>query len=89
MEAYKTVCPDCGHIRNWVGYKTGVGKTAEQLAQMRKDETTCVNCGSTNAKTDLAHASPAGQILDNSSAAIIGILGKIISDNPKEESSVT
>lgn len=47
MEAYRTKCqePDCGHERSWVGFKTGIGKTPEQLAQMRRDQTVCVRCG--------------------------------------------
>ena len=49
MEAYRTKCqkPDteCGFERTWMGYKTGIGKTPKQLAQMRTDETTCIKCG--------------------------------------------
>lgn len=46
MEAYRTKCRDskCGFERTWIGYKTGIGKTDAQLAEMRKDETTCVKC---------------------------------------------
>ena len=37
MEAYKMKCNSCGRARNWVGYKTGLGKTPEQLQEMRKE----------------------------------------------------
>ena len=47
MEAYRTKCgnPECGYERTWMGNKTGIGKTTEQLAQMRQDQTTCIKCG--------------------------------------------
>lgn len=47
MEAYRTKCqePGCGFERTWIGYKTGFGKTPEQLAQMHREETTCIKCG--------------------------------------------
>ena len=60
MEAYVTFCKDCGHTRHWTGYKTGFGKTKEQLAQMSKDMKVCVNCNSTNTPLDLDHDSPVG-----------------------------
>lgn len=63
MEAYKTTCSDCGHIRHWVGYKTGLGKSAEQLKQMEKDMGTCEKCGSDNVKTGLDDESEAGEML--------------------------
>lgn len=64
MEAYKTVCPACGHVRFWTGYKTGLGKTQEQLNQMDKDHTTCIKCGSTDAKTELDCETEIGKVFD-------------------------
>ena len=64
MEAFKTVCPDCGHVRFWIGHKTGLGMTPEQLEQMHKKNITCKVCGSTNAKTELDHESEDGKALD-------------------------
>jgi hypothetical protein len=53
MENYITHCNLCGKTYSWVGYKTGIGKTPEQLEQMKKEETTCKYCGSTDVKCDL------------------------------------
>lgn len=64
MEAYKTVCSDCGYIDFWTGYKTGLGKTPEQLAEMQKKETICSNCGSKSVKTGLDYESETGKALD-------------------------
>jgi hypothetical protein len=46
MEAYRTKCRDrqCAFERTWIGFKTGIGKTWEQIAQMQKDQTTCIKC---------------------------------------------
>lgn len=71
MEAYKTVCPDCGHVRFWVGYKTGIGKTEEQLRQMHEEETTCESCCSKNAKTELDHESLTGRTVDEGIRSLI------------------
>lgn len=80
MEAYRTKCPDCGHVRVWTGYKTGLGKSPEQLEQMQKDYTTCVQCGSPRAKTGLDHDSEMGQALD----AQTNLLAKALSDFLRE-----
>ncbi|OGF28131.1 hypothetical protein A2303_00190 [Candidatus Falkowbacteria bacterium RIFOXYB2_FULL_47_14] len=80
MEAYKTTCPDCGHVRFWTGYKTGLGKTQEQLAQMHKEETTCEKCGSTNAQTELDHESEAGRIQDEVTSSFLGAIIKALSE---------
>lgn len=84
MEAYKTTCPDCGHIRFWVGYKTGIGKTPAQLQRMQSDAVTCVRCGSTNAKTDLDCETETGRAYDeaNRFAAkmIAGIINRKLGD---------
>ena len=74
MEAYKTICPDCRNIRFWVGYKTGLGKTPEQLQRMRDSAITCARCGSKNAKTELDRESETGKIykeMDNFVAKIL------------------
>lgn len=74
MEAYKTSCPDCGHIRFWVGYKTGIGKTYDQLEQWHKEMTTCFKCKSTRAKTELDHESENGNLLDEQAKMIAHVL---------------
>lgn len=53
MEHYRTTCPRCESSRSWVGYKTGFGKTQEQLEQMRKEKKTCIHCGYDKAETRL------------------------------------
>jgi hypothetical protein len=83
MEAYKTTCPDCGHIRFWTGYKTGIGKTAHQLAEMEKDQTTCVKCGSTRAKTDLDHETDFGQALDQQTHFLADIIKSVLENKDK------
>lgn len=79
MEAYKTTCsnPKCGYVRTWTGYKTGLGKTPEQLEQMTKDHTTCIRCGS-EAQTDLDHESEFGRALDEQAGAFAKLLGDLI-----------
>src|SRR5438105_810686 len=75
MEAYKTTCPDCGNVRFWVGYKTGIGKTPEQLREMRTNMTVCMRCGSDKAQTDADCETEIGQMfnaMDNSCVQIIG-----------------
>ncbi|OGH92575.1 MAG: hypothetical protein A2534_00675 [Candidatus Magasanikbacteria bacterium RIFOXYD2_FULL_39_9] len=73
-------CNSCGRARNWVGYKTGLGKTPEQLQEMRKEETTCKFCGSKNVECDLDRESETGQDfgeMDNFAASIIlSIIGQ-------------
>jgi hypothetical protein len=83
MEAYKTTCPDCGHVRFWVGYKTGIGKTAEQLKQMEKDHKTCVKCGSEKAMTDLDSESPTGQAMSEATQGFLSALASALSDPKK------
>ena len=74
MEAYESHCPDCGRSYTWVGYKTGIGKTEAQLAQMKKEETTCKHCGSTNLKTGLDHTSEDGRAADAACGMVIDAL---------------
>ena len=64
MEAYKTVCRDCGCIHFWTDQESSLGKTPEELALMDKMTTACVRCGSKNVKTGLDHESEIGRILD-------------------------
>jgi hypothetical protein len=44
MEYYESTCQKCKHRWRWVGYKTGIGKTAAQLAEMRVAGTVCPLC---------------------------------------------
>lgn len=83
MEAYKTVCPDCGHVRFWVGYKTGIGKTPEQLEQMHKESITCKSCGSTKATTELDHESENGQVLDQQARMLVNALAEAFGTKEK------
>ncbi|MBI2625650.1 hypothetical protein HYW68_01215 [Candidatus Parcubacteria bacterium] len=80
MEAYKTTCADCGHVRFWSGYKTGIGKTPEQLRAMKEEMVTCVVCGSRQAVTDLDHETKVGNAFDAQAQmlvqAIAGLLRK-------------
>lgn len=74
MEAYKMSCHDCGKIRFWVGYKTGLGKSAEQLRVMKEEHTTCQYCGSKNVHSGLDRESAIGQDfneMDNLAASFI------------------
>lgn len=53
MEAYKSMCPDCGKTYCWIGYKTGIGKTPQELEKINRDHTVCKYCGSKKLKTEL------------------------------------
>lgn len=61
MEAYKSSCPDCHALYFWHGWKTGIGKTPEQLEQMTKNHTICKKCGSHNLKTTFDTETELGQ----------------------------
>lgn len=78
MEAYKTTCPDCGYVRDWVGYKTGIGKTPQQLQKMRDDRVTCVRCGSKNASTQLDRESKTGKVFGEMDDCAANILVDLI-----------
>ncbi|MFH1575740.1 MAG: hypothetical protein ABIB55_02235 [Candidatus Nealsonbacteria bacterium] len=84
MEAYKTACtePNCGYVRYWVGYKTGLGKSPEQLAQMEREQITCMKCGAKTAKTELDRESQTGQIFSAQTKLLVDTL----SDLMKEQS---
>lgn len=88
MEAYKTTCPDCSSVRYWTGYKTGIGKTPEQLEQMEINYKTCRKCGSTNAITDLDRESENGRTYgeqaDFAAQFISGLINKRLSDQKTE-----
>lgn len=80
MEAYKTICPDCGHAQFWTGYKTGLGKTPEQLQAMRERERTCVRCGSKRANTDLDRESETGKMFDEMDQIAAQHIGNLITE---------
>ena len=61
MEAYKSYCPDCKKTYYWQGFKTGIGKTQQQLNEMKNKSTTCKHCNSTSLETTLDHDSEAGK----------------------------
>lgn len=65
MEYYKSTCPDCGKTYYWTGYKTGLGKTPEQLAAMRRRQTVCKECGGENLKTGLDNETPEARGLND------------------------
>lgn len=80
MEAYKTTCPDCGNVRFWVGYKTGLGKSPEQLRQMENDYVTCRKCGSVRAVTDFDRESEVGKIYQEQAKFLGEVIGKILNE---------
>lgn len=51
MEWYVMACTRCRNVRRWMGYKTGLGKTEQQLRQMHEEATTCAYCQSTQVET--------------------------------------
>ena len=44
VEANESTCTECRHKWQWVGYKTGIGKTPAQLAQMDREGRICPIC---------------------------------------------
>lgn len=44
MERYESTCARCGHQWQYTGFKTGVGKTAAQLADMARQGSVCPEC---------------------------------------------
>ncbi len=78
MEAYKMKCDSCGRTRNWVGYKTSLGKTPEQLQEMHREETSCKFCGSKNVEFDLDRESETGKDFDQMSTFAAAIIGELI-----------
>lgn len=78
MEAYKSHCPTCGVTYFWTGYKTGLGKTPEQLAAMRRRETTCRECGTPGLRTTLDRESEVGRKFDAMDAEAASMIATIL-----------
>ena len=78
MEAYKMTCKNCGYVRYWSGFKTGLGKSPEQLEKMREDNTTCVNCLYDQNEAELDHESQTGQEMDESSKFAANIIKSLL-----------
>jgi hypothetical protein len=74
MEAYKSTCPDCKAVYFWTGFKTGIGKTAEQLADMNRRQSVCQKCGSTKIKTELDMESEVGIDLQDQYSFVADII---------------
>jgi hypothetical protein len=53
MEPYRSYCPHCKSEYTWTGYKSGIGKSKEQLEQMEKDHSVCRSCGHDGLITEL------------------------------------
>jgi DNA-directed RNA polymerase subunit RPC12/RpoP len=83
MEAYKSYCSNCKETYFWIGYKTGIGKTAEQLRQMKRDETVCKYCGYTGLKTTLDHESPDGKACDEMGDIVADVLTDMLFGGPE------
>lgn len=76
MEYYESRCVVCGHRWSWIGYKTAMGKTPAQIAQMKDAGKTCPVCGGI-AKVGLDHESPDARALDGAMRDVVGdVLGK-------------
>lgn len=70
MEYYESKCKSCNHTWRWTGYKTGIGKTPEQLEQMKNAGKTCPACGG-EAEVGLDHSSDDAKALDEAYKGII------------------
>ena len=79
MEAYKSTCDNCGSSYSWAGYKTGLGKTEEQLQQMQKKHHICRSCGSANLKTEVDRESTMGRVFGTQEDLLIQTIGEFIS----------
>lgn len=77
MERYKSFCPHCRKNYYWVGYKTRMYKTPEQIAEMDRMEKVCQHCGEDGLKTDLDYG-------DNSSQHAAQVLVQALSEAPKQ-----
>jgi hypothetical protein len=76
MERYESCCVACGHRWTWVGFKTTMGKTPAQIAEMERAGRTCPRCGGV-AKVGLDHDSPEARSLDGALRDVLGtVLGK-------------
>ena len=63
VEYYESTCGSCGNKWSWVGFKTGIGKTAEQLEAMGRAGKECPRCKS-SASVGLDHTSEDARALD-------------------------
>lgn len=76
MEYYESKCKACGHIWQWTGYKTGIGKTPAQLEAMSKAGKTCPKCNG-EAQVGLDHTSPEAKALDGALVDVVkSLFGK-------------
>lgn len=73
MEAYESTCKKCGHKWQWVGYKTGIGKTPAQLEQMRTEGTVCPKCQG-GAQVGLDHTSEFGKAMSEQVEFAVGLI---------------
>lgn len=78
MEAYKSTCKACGATYFWVGYKTGLGKTKEQLEAMHKRQTVCRECGAEGLVTGLDCESETGRAYDEANRHAASLIGEIL-----------
>jgi hypothetical protein len=85
MEAYKSSCPACGATYYWTGYKTGLGKTPEQLEGMRRRQNVCRECGAEELKTTLDRESPVGQEYDEITRAQAGMIADLLKKKIEEK----
>lgn len=74
MECYKSVCPECKHVRYWQGYKTLLGQDASTIAWQQQNETVCANCGYQGVETTLDRETFEGQRI----GALYGFAAKVI-----------
>ena len=73
MEYYESTCSKCRHRWQWVGYKTGIGKTHAQLEEMRTAGKTCPRCGGA-ASVGLDNTSEDARGLNSALGAVVGAL---------------
>jgi RNA polymerase subunit RPABC4/transcription elongation factor Spt4 len=66
MESYRSYCPHCNSEYTWTGFKTGIGKSQEQLDQMKKDHNVCRKCNKEGLKTELDFGSSIAHKFQNS-----------------------
>lgn len=79
MEYYESTCGACGRTYQWIGYKTGLGKTPEQLEGMRRRQTTCRYCGSEGLETGLDRTSPEAVETEQAMAELlVGALNEVM-----------
>ena len=89
MEAYRSRCPDCGRTYNWTGYKTGLGKTPEQLQKMHDDSHICKFCKSPNLNTGLDTDSEVGQAYGMGAQVVAHLIGTMLNGGDTESAMKT